>query len=139
LPSDWKGFVDLGTLTKNTSGETMSKYSNVIDTMRNKDKSSFIFVMYPEYTPIIEAWRASEDLKKQVGIETAAVAVNNLISSHWGQNSFFHNRRIQQSKYLQLIKEKFETPSIFISLQEDEPKGIDNLKRLGKNILGGQK
>ncbi|MEX0920952.1 MAG: arsenical pump-driving ATPase [Candidatus Pacearchaeota archaeon] len=139
LPSDWKGFVDLGTLTKNTSGETMSKYSNVIDTMRNKDKSSFIFVMYPEYTPIIEAWRASEDLKKQVGIETAAVAVNNLISPHWGQNSFFNNRRIQQSKYLQLIKEKFEIPSIFISLQEDEPKGIDNLKRLGKNIFGGQK
>ena len=139
LPSDWKGFVDLGTLTKNTSEGTMSKYSNVIDTMRNKDKSSFIFVMYPEYTPIIEAWRASEDLKKQVGIETAAVAVNNLISPHWGQNSFFNNRRIQQSKYLQLIKEKFETPSIFISLQEDEPKGIDNLKRFGKDIFGGQK
>ncbi len=139
LPSDWKGFVDLGTLTKNTSEGTMNKYSNVIDTMRNKEKSSFIFAMYPEYTPIMEAWRASEDLKKQVGIETAAVAINNLISPHWGQNSFFNNRRIQQSKYLQLIKEKFETPSIFIYLQEDEPKGIDNLKRFGKDIFGGQK
>ncbi len=73
LPSDWKGFIDLGTLAKNTSAETRNKYASVIETMRSKDKSTFVFVVYPEYTPIIEAWRASQELKKQVGIETALV------------------------------------------------------------------
>ena len=27
LPTDWKGFMDLGTLTKSTSEETRNKYS----------------------------------------------------------------------------------------------------------------
>ncbi|MCK9197967.1 MAG: TRC40/GET3/ArsA family transport-energizing ATPase, partial [Syntrophales bacterium] len=79
LPTDWKGFIDLGTLTKQTSEATQNKYADVIEKMRNPDKSSFVFVMYPEYTPMIEAWRASEDLKKQVGIETAMVAVNYIL------------------------------------------------------------
>ncbi|MCL4354542.1 TRC40/GET3/ArsA family transport-energizing ATPase, partial [Patescibacteria group bacterium] len=71
LPTDWKGFIDLGSLAKKTSEDTKNKYMHVIETMRDGKKSTFIFVMYPEYTPIIEAWRASEDLKKQVGINTS--------------------------------------------------------------------
>lgn len=135
LPSDWKGFIDLGTLTKGTSNKTMNKYSNVIEIMKNKEKSTFVFVMYPEYTPIIEAWRASEDLKMQVGIETAMVAVNYILPENHGNNSFFNNRRIQQETYLQMIKEKFRTPLLFVTLQGNEPKGIDNLKEIGKEIF----
>ena len=138
LPSDWKGFIDLGTLTKDTSDKTMNKYSNIIETMRNKEKSTFVFVMYAEYTPIIEAWRASEDLKKQVGIETAMVAVNYILPEKYGQNSFFDSRRVQQEKYLQLIKEKFSVPLLFVTLQDSEPKGINNLKEFGKTIFEGQ-
>jgi arsenite-transporting ATPase len=138
LPSDWKGFVDLGTLTKNTSDKTMKKYANVIETMKNREKSTFVFVMYPEYTPIIEAWRASEDLKKQVGIKTAMVAVNYIMPEKYGQNSFFKSRRIQQEKYLRMIQEKFKIPALFVPLQDAEPKGTDRLKEFGKMIFGGR-
>ena len=93
LPSDWKGFIDLGTLAKNTSEETRNKYASVIETMRSKDKSTFVFVVYPEYTPIIEAWRASQELKKQVGIETALVAVNYILPKEYGHNAFFESRQ----------------------------------------------
>jgi arsenite-transporting ATPase len=137
LPSDWKGFIDLGTLTKKTSDETKNKYANVIETMGNKEKSTFVFVMYPEYTPIVEAWRASEDLKKQVGIEAALVAVNYLIPQNYGRNKFFDNRRKQQAKYLPLIKEKFKTPILTIPLFDHEPKGLDDIRSLGKSIFGG--
>jgi len=136
LPSDWKGFIDLGTLTKKTSDETKNKYANVIKTMRNKKKSTFVFVMYPEYTPIIEAWRASEELKKQVGIETSLVAVNYLLPSDYGKNEFFNNRRKQQEKYLSIIKEKFKTPLFFVPLLDHEPKGTENLKEFGSIIFG---
>ena len=135
LPSDWKGFIDLGTLTKKTSEETKSKYNNVIDTMKNKEKSTFVFVMYPEYTPIIEAWRASEDLKKQVGIETAMVAVNYLLPAAYGKNEFFESRRRQQKKYLLEITHKFATPMLRVPLLDSEPKGVDNLIRFGKSIF----
>jgi len=135
LPSDWKGFIDLGTLTKKTSEGTKSKYNNVIETMKNKNKSTFVFVMYPEYTPIIEAWRASEDLKKQVGIETAMVAVNYLLPEAYGKNEFFESRRRQQKKYLSEIIRKFATPMLRVPLFGSEPKGVESLMQFGKQIF----
>ncbi len=88
LPVDWKGFIDIGTLTKETS-ETSRSYEHVIETMRNRDKSSFIFVLYPEYTPIMEAWRVGKRPEKQVGIETAGVVANYLLPAGYGNNPFF--------------------------------------------------
>ncbi len=135
LPTDWKGFIDLGTLTKQTSEATQNKYADVIKKMRNRDKSAFIFVMYPEYTPIIEAWRAAEDLKKQVGIETAAVAVNYLLPSNAGNNTFFDRRRKQQERYLIEIETRFHKPMLFVPLLDHEPEGIESLRGLGKNMF----
>jgi len=137
LPTDWKGFIDLGTLTKQTSEETQNKYADVIEKMRNPDKSAFVFVMYPEYTPMIEAWRASEDLKMQVGIETAAVAVNYLLPRDAGHNAFFDKRRNQQEKYLADIEKRFHKPMIFAPLLDHEPKGLESLRGLGKDMCGG--
>ncbi|HSD94950.1 MAG TPA: ArsA family ATPase, partial [Syntrophales bacterium] len=136
LPSDWKGFIDLGTLTKQTSGETLGKYAAVIEKMRNAAKSSFVFVMYPEYTPIVEAWRAAEDLKKQVGIETAMVAVNYLLPKDSGDNAFFRKRRRQQDKYLSEIRTRFNKPMLFVPLLDREPKGLETLRQLGQEMCG---
>jgi arsenite-transporting ATPase len=134
LPTDWKGFIDLGTLTKQTSEATQNKYADVIEKMRNRDKSAFVFVMYPEYTPIVEAWRAAEDLKKQVGIETAMVAVNYILPRDAGKNAFFDKRRKQQEKYLVEIENRFHKPMLFAPLLDHEPKGIESLRSLGKDI-----
>ncbi|MEI7639510.1 MAG: ArsA family ATPase, partial [Syntrophus sp. (in: bacteria)] len=136
LPTDWKGFIDLGTLTKQTSEATQNKYADVIEKMRNRDKSSFVFVMYPEYTPMIEAWRASEDLKKQVGIETAMVAVNYILPKDAGNNAFFGKRRKQQEKYLGEIEERFSKPMIFAHLLDHEPKGLAALRLMGQDMCG---
>lgn len=135
LPSDWKGFIDLGTLAKNTSAETRNKYASVIETMRSKDKSTFIFVVYPEYTPIIEAWRASQELKKQVGIETALVAVNYILPEGYGHNAFFESRRRQQMKYLLEIGPKFNVPMFMVPLLDHAPEGVENLRALAKDIF----
>jgi len=136
LPTDWKGFIDLGTLTKTTSEATQNKYADVIEKMRNRDKSAFVFVMYPEYTPMVEAWRASEDLKKQVGIETAMVAVNYILPRDAGNNAFFSKRKLQQEKYLAEIAERFEKPMIFAPLLDHEPKGLEALRSLGRDMCG---
>ncbi len=135
LPSDWKGFIDLGTLAKNTSADTRNKYASVIETMRSKDKSSFVFVVYPEYTPIIEAWRASQELKKQVGIETAMVAVNFILPEGYGRNAFFESRRRQQQKYLQEIGPRFKVPLFLVPMLDHAPEGIENLRALAKEIF----
>jgi len=51
LPSDWKGFMDLGSLTKGAAPAKGDQYDEVIETMKDPNQSTFAFVMYPEYTP----------------------------------------------------------------------------------------
>lgn len=135
LPSDWKGFIDLGSLTKSTSEGAHNKYAKVIETMRDRERSTFVFVMYPEYTPMVEAWRASEDLKKQVGIETALVVVNNLLPEQYGRNPFFASRRAQQERYVAAIRDRFKVPLMAVPLYETEPRGLTDLRRLGDRIF----
>ncbi len=135
LPSDWKGFIDLGTLTRKTSEETQNKYSGVIEAMRDRKRSTFVFVMYPEYTPMVEAWRAAEDLKKQVGIETGLVAINLLLPSGYGNNSYWSKRRAQQERYVAAINERFKVPTMSVPLFEREPIGISDLRSLGNMIF----
>lgn len=134
LPSEWKGFMDLGSLTKEAS-QTSRKYDRVIETMRDPAKSSFVFVMYPEYTPMMEAWRASEDLRKQVNIDTSLVAVNYLLPDEYGENAFFESRRQQQRKYLDEISDRFDVPMLLAPLQRDEPTGLADLRTFGTEIF----
>ena len=136
LPSDWKGFMDLGSLTKGAAPAKGGKYDMVIETMQNPDKSSFAFVMYPEYTPMMEAHRAAEDLKDQVDIETAFVVANYLLPEEYGDNAFFANRRAQQQQYLGEIKDRFETPLMAAPLRADEPIGLDELSAFGDAVTG---
>jgi len=136
LPSDWKGFMDLGSLTKGAAPAKGDQYDNVIETMQNPDKSSFAFVMYPEYTPMMEAHRAAEDLNDQVGIETAFVVANYLLPGEYGDNIFFANRRAQQQQYLGEIKDRFETPMMLAPLRQDEPIGLNELSAFGDVVTG---
>ena len=136
LPSDWKGFMDLGSLTKGAAPAKGDQYDTVIETMQNPDKSSFAFVMSPEYTPMMEAHRAAEDLHDQVGIETAFVVTNYLLPEEFGDNAFFANRRAQQQQYLGEISDRFETPLMCAPLRGDEPIGIDELSAFGEEITG---
>lgn len=136
LPSDWKGFMDLGSLTKGAAPAKGDQYDEVIETMQNPDKSSFAFVMYPEYTPMMEAYRAAEDLNNQVGIETAFVVANYLLPEEYGDNAFFANRRSQQQQYLDEIKDRFETPMMLAPLRQDEPIGLEELSAFGDEVTG---
>jgi arsenite-transporting ATPase len=135
LPSDWHGYIDLGSLTKKTSDGTVQEYDAVIAAMRDQRKSTFAFVMYPEFTPIVEAWRASEDLKKQVGIHTGLVVVNMLIPRESGDNAFFDSRRRQQEKYLPFLQEKFPVPLMGIPLFDHEPEGLKDLETLSRKVF----
>lgn len=81
------------------------------------------------------ACTTSEDLKKQVGIKTALVAVNYILPKFYGKNTFFNNRRKQQNKYLLEIAKKFKTPLIRVPLLDSESRELISLKLLGKSIF----
>jgi arsenite-transporting ATPase len=92
--------------------------------------------MYPEYTPMMEAYRAAADLKDQVGIETSLVVANYLLPEKYGDNAFFENRRAQQAEYLGEISDRFDVPMMLAPLRQDEPVGLDALRAFGEEITG---
>ena len=134
LPTDWGGQVDLGSLTK-ASENTNRTYGDVIATMRDPQQCTFAFVMYPEYTPIVEAKRASEDLKAQVGIHTNLAIVNMLLPANVGENNFFQSRRQQQLRYMAMIQKTFAVPLLHVPLFDNEPEGINCLSQIGKSVF----
>lgn len=67
--------------------------------------------MYPEKTPIIETYRASEELKT-VSIETQMVVANFIISEEQATTPFFRNRRNMQEKYLKEINDNFKNSEL---------------------------
>lgn len=139
LPMDWSKQIQMKAgVTSEISEEDKKqkeKFDRVIATMKDKDKTTFAFVMYPEKTPIIEAYRASEELKT-VGIETQMVIANLIIPQEQATTPFFRNRRNMQEKYLCEIKDDFkESEVVRVPMYDKEIKGIDMLTKIGDSLF----
>lgn len=139
LPMDWSKQIQMKAgVTSEISEEDKKqkeKFDRVIATMKDKDKTTFAFVMYPEKTPIIEAYRASEELKT-VGIETQMVIANLIIPEKQATTPFFRNRRNMQEKYLCEIKDDFkESEVVRVPMYDKEIKGIDMLTKIGDSLF----
>jgi arsenite-transporting ATPase len=91
--------------------------------------------MYPESTPILEAWRAAQELGT-VGIHAGLVVANFVIPAEQATTPFARARRAMQEKYLAEIAERFATPVVQIPLLPQEVKGLDMLVELGEQLYG---
>jgi arsenite-transporting ATPase len=139
LPMDWNKQIEMkaGIQSEISEGDKIQKerFEKVISIMKDKDRTTFSFVMYPEKTPIAEAFRASEELKT-LGIETQLVTANLIIPEDQAVSPFFRNRRNMQLKYIEEIKEAFNKCEIIkVPLFEKEIKGIDMLKDIAENLF----
>lgn len=137
LPMDWSKQIDVkvfGSVDTNAADDvTKQRFNKVIDRMRDPDQSTFAFVMYPEATPILEAFRAVEDLSS-VGIAPNLVIANMVIFPDQAITDFSRARRKMQEKYLAEMAERFRLPVAHIPLLPQEIKGLDMLTELGKQI-----
>lgn len=137
LPVDWSKQLDVKVFAsvETTAADDVAKlrFGKVIDMMRDTDQSTFAFVMYPEATPILEAWRAAKDLGT-VGIRPSLVVANMVIPPDQATTSFTLVRRRMQEKYLIEISERFQVPVTQIPLLPQEIKGLKLLAELGEQI-----
>jgi len=101
--------------------------------MRDPEQSTFAFVMYPEATPILEAWRAARELGT-VGIHPGLVVANMVIPPEQANTAYTLSRRAMQEKYLVEIAERFRVPLAQIPLLPQEIKGLAMLAELGEQI-----
>lgn len=141
LPVDWTKQLDVKIFASvdAAAADDVAKrrFGQVIDMMRDPAQSTFAFVMYPEATPILEAWRAAEELHT-VGIDTGMVVANMVIPPEQATTPFVRARRTMQEKYLAEIGRRFPVPLVQIPLLPQEVKGLDMLTALGEQVYGGQ-
>ena len=139
LPIDWSKQMDVKVFASvdTTAADDIAKkrFRNVIEMMRDPAKSTFAFVMYPESTPLEEAWRAAQELGT-VGIRPALVVANMVIPAEQATTPFVRARRAMQEKYLAEISDRFSVPMIEIPLLPSEVSGVDMLIELGERIYG---
>ena len=141
LPVDWSKQLDVKIFTSvdTSAADDVAKqrFGKVIEMMRDPRQSTFAFVMYPEATPILEAWRAARELGT-VGIHPGLVVANMIIPLQQADNPFSHARRTMQEKYLVEIDKRFGLPVAQIPLLSQEIKGLEMLARLGEQIYQGE-
>lgn len=137
LPVDWSKQIDVKVFasvdTSAADDVAKKRFGKVIDMMRDPVQSTFAFVMVPEATPIIEAWRAANELGT-VGIHAGLVVANMVIPPQQANTDFTHARRAMQEKYLSEIVERFKLPVVQIPLLPQEIKGLKMLADLGELI-----
>jgi arsenite-transporting ATPase len=139
LPVDWSKQIDIKAFASVDTGAAddtaKQRFGKVIDMMKDPAQSTFSFVMFPESTPILEAYRASQELAT-LGIHAGMVVANYIIPQEQTDNAFVHSRRAMQNKYLQEISKKFNVPIVQIPLLPQEIKGLEMLTELGEKIYG---
>jgi arsenite/tail-anchored protein-transporting ATPase len=137
LPVEWSKQLDVKTFASvdASAADDVAKqrFGKVIEMMRDPEQSTFAFVMYPEATPILEAWRAACELAS-VGIHPGLVVANMVIPLQQANTAFTRARRIMQEKYLNEITERFHLPVAQIPLLPHEVKGLAMLTELGEQI-----
>jgi arsenite/tail-anchored protein-transporting ATPase len=139
LPIEWSKQIDVKVFasvdTEAADDVAKRRFEQVIDMMRDPQQSTFAFVMYPESTPIIEAYRASEELKT-VGIQPGLVVANFIIPPVEADTPYAKARRVMQQNYLGQIAGRFQTPIVQVPLLPREVKGLAMLTELGEMVYG---
>ena len=130
LPFDYAKQVEMmvsAAESREIKETAQNRFRDIISTLRDKKRTVFSLVLYPESTPIMESYRAMLDLK-EAGIETQLVVANMVLPEEVCTNNYFKNRRHMQVKYLEEIKEKFGLPVVQVPLMQEEIKGLSRLK-----------
>lgn len=137
LPMDWSKQIDVKVFasvdTAVADDIAKQRFADVIDMMRRPERSTFAFVMYPESTPIIEAYRASQELAT-LEIPTGLAVANFVIPEEQADTPFTQSRRAMQAHYLTEIQARFDTPVLTIPLLPQEVQGLDMLAELGEQM-----
>ena len=139
LPFDYSQQVELMvTTTKQSSdvrAETQARFASLIARLRDPERSVFVFVVYPESTPIVEAHRAMLDLK-DAGIPTQLVVANQVIPADQATNRFFRSRREMQVRHLGDIETRFGVPLLVLPLLDREIRGLPVVTRAAELLFG---
>lgn len=139
LPVDWSKQIQVKIFASvdSAAADDVAKrrFGEVIDMMRDPERCTFAFVMYPESTPIIESYRAIQELGT-VGIKAGLIIANQVIPDDVCTTEYARARWTMQHKYLKEMEERFTAPILTVPLLPREVSGLDTLISIGEHLFG---
>jgi arsenite/tail-anchored protein-transporting ATPase len=138
LPTAWSSFLEesthgascLGPLSG--LGEKKQLYSSTVKALSDPNMTTLILVTRPEPSSMLEAERASAELK-EIGMENQVVIINGLLQNHLEEDpiskAFYDRQRKALLDLPQMLKQvgMFTIPFVPFSLT-----GVDNLRKMFK-------
>jgi arsenite-transporting ATPase len=139
LPFDYAKQVELMVCSgenEKAQRDTRNRFREIISLLRDRERTVFSFVLYPEATPMLEAYRAMADLR-EAGIAAQLVVANMVLPEEACLNAFFRNRRSMQVKYLKEIQERFDLPVLRFPMMQEEISGMGRLRQAAALVEQG--
>jgi arsenite/tail-anchored protein-transporting ATPase len=138
LPTAWSSFLEesthgascLGPLSG--LGEKKQLYTSTVKTLSDPNLTTLLLVTRPEPSSMLEAERASSELK-EIGMENQVVIINGLLQSHVEDDPISKAFYVRQRKALADLPQRlkqvgmFSVPFVPFSLT-----GINNLRKMFK-------
>lgn len=144
LPVEWSGVIEKAAKSEGGGqtcigpaqalAESKAKFDKAISAMRDRKRTTFVFVLRPEVTPIYEAKRSIAELLK-LKITSQELIVNGIYPKSACDNPFMLARYAKQQEFLQEIKQSFSVPITLMELEAGEIKGRDKLLATGIKLL----
>jgi anion-transporting ArsA/GET3 family ATPase len=138
LPYDYARQVEMMVSIRKddpTAGDAKKKLDALVGHLKDRDRCTFLLVLYPESTPIFEAKRASEDLR-DAGIDVQGVIANLVLDEKDCTTPFVTSRFRMQRHYLGVAGEQFRLPMFKVPMLDGDLAGKDALDRVGRKLFG---
>ncbi|KAA9022869.1 arsenical pump-driving ATPase [Niallia endozanthoxylica] len=138
LPTAWKGFLEESTHGASCLGplsglaDKKDLYSSAVSALSDAAKTTLILVTRPDVSALLEADRASQELK-EIGIKNQMLIINGLLQHYIEtdeiSSAFYHRQRDSLKRMPDNLKEiiTYSLPYVSYSLT-----GVENLRNLFK-------
>lgn len=136
LPSAWSNFISENTHGASCLGqlsgleENRQMYKNAVKTLANQGMTTVILVARPEKTPLLEAKRASEELR-DLGVNNQTMIINGVMEIDNPEDDVALNLYNKQQQALQSMPDCLRSlPTYYIPLRAYNVYGIDNIRNM---------
>lgn len=136
LPSAWSNFISENTHGASCLGQlsgleaNKQMYINAVETLADRAMTTVILVARPEKTPLLEAKRASEELK-DLGVNNQTIIINGMLELDTTEDeialSFYHK---QQQALHDMPDYLRNITTYYVPLRAYNVYGVENIRRM---------
>lgn len=141
LPSAWTSFLDQNTSGASCLGqlsgltESREVYKGAVEVLKDKKKTKMVLVTRPDRSPLLEAARASKELK-ELGVINQLLLVNGLITEESPQGVLELMKLKQEKAWKERPEELDGIETASIPLRSYAMDSVENIRRMLTSTSG---